>query len=82
MKKIKSIFHSILFQYYKVSRLYTGFRKNSFPFLFLILLISILSIFLREDTIITFDNNKLVLNILFFSSLISLISFQFIFSVD
>jgi hypothetical protein len=75
--KLKHKFNLFLNHYYKIVRLYTGYRITNIPFLLFVLFIGILSIFIRIDLLSNLSNYPIVLNILLAIGIINITFLQF-----
>ena len=75
--KTKEIFDRILLFYYRINQIHTGYRVPNKLFLLLIILVSISSIFLKDDFLVDFKENYIILSIIFFMGVLNILFIQF-----
>lgn len=74
--KIKSLFKTMLWHYYQIVNLHTGYKNNSLIFMSILFIIGLCSMLLNKDI---FENitNPDILNILLLSGIINGVYLQF-----
>ena len=75
--KIKEIFNRILLFYYRIVKIHTGYRIPNKLFLILIIIVSVASIFLRNDFLVVYKDNYFILSMLFFMGVLNILFIQF-----
>nr|UDY67679.1 hypothetical protein [Ganoderma lingzhi]UDY67713.1 hypothetical protein [Ganoderma lingzhi]UOL49757.1 hypothetical protein [Ganoderma lingzhi]UOL49977.1 hypothetical protein [Ganoderma lingzhi]UOL50198.1 hypothetical protein [Ganoderma lingzhi] len=75
--KIKEKLNRILLFYYRIVKIHTGYRIPNKLFLLLIIIVSVASIFLRNDFLNSYKENYIILSMLFFLGVLNMIFIQF-----
>ena len=74
---IKEKFNRILLFYYRIVKIHTGYRIPNKIFLFIIIIVSVASIFLRNDFLNSYKDNYIILSTFFFLGVLNMIFIQF-----